>query len=124
MNLQQMEYIVALDKYRHFVLAAEACGVTQPTLSAMIQKLEEELDVKVFNRDRKNITPLPGSGLHPSFPESLSGCQSLHRRTGQQGSDSGTGVRKPGHCTDYASGRFQKPAGDTGLYRTFCSLFL
>ena len=59
MNLQQMEYIVALDKYRHFVLAAEACGVTQPTLSAMIQKLEEELDVKVFNRDRKNITPTP-----------------------------------------------------------------
>lgn len=57
MTLQQMEYIVALNKYRHFVLAAEACGVTQPTLSAMIQKLEEELDVKIFNRDRKNITP-------------------------------------------------------------------
>lgn len=57
MTLQQMEYIVALDKYRHFVLAAEACGVTQPTLSAMIQKLEEELDVKIFSRDRKNITP-------------------------------------------------------------------
>lgn len=57
MNLQQMEYIVALDKYRHFVLAAEACGVTQPTLSAMIQKLEEELDIKIFNRDRKNISP-------------------------------------------------------------------
>lgn len=52
-----MEYIVALDKYRHFVLAAEACGVTQPTLSAMIQKLEEELDVKIFSRDRKNIAP-------------------------------------------------------------------
>ena len=52
-----MEYIVALDKYRHFVLAAEACGITQPTLSAMIQKLEEELDVKIFIRDRKNITP-------------------------------------------------------------------
>ena len=32
-----------------------ACGVTQPTLSAMIQKLEEELDVKIFNRDRKHI---------------------------------------------------------------------
>lgn len=57
MTLQQMEYIVALDKYRHFVLAAEAYGVTQPTLSAMIQKLEEELDIKIFNRDRKNITP-------------------------------------------------------------------
>lgn len=57
MTLQQMEYIVALDKYCHFVLAAEACGVTQPTLSAMIQKLEEELDVKIFSRDRKNISP-------------------------------------------------------------------
>lgn len=57
MTLQQMEYIVVLDKYRHFVLAAEACGVTQPTLSAMIQKLEEELDVKIFSRDRKNISP-------------------------------------------------------------------
>lgn len=56
-NLQQLEYIVALDKYRHFVLAAEACGVTQPTLSAMIHKLEEELDIKLFNRDRNNITP-------------------------------------------------------------------
>ena len=57
MTLQQRENIVALDKYRHFVLAAEACGITQPTLSAMIQKLEEELDVKIFIRDRKNITP-------------------------------------------------------------------
>lgn len=57
MTLQQMEYIVALDKYRHFVLAAEACGVTQPTLSAMVQKLEEELDVKIFNRERKSISP-------------------------------------------------------------------
>ena len=57
MTLQLMEYIVSLYKYRHFVLAAEACGVTQPTLSAMIQKLEEELDVKIFKSDRKNITP-------------------------------------------------------------------
>jgi LysR family hydrogen peroxide-inducible transcriptional activator len=42
MTLQQLEYIVALDKTRHFVRAAEMCGVTQPTLSAMIQKLEDE----------------------------------------------------------------------------------
>lgn len=57
MNLQQMEYIVALDKHRHFQLAADVCGVSQPTLSAMIQKLEDELDVKLFNRNWKNITP-------------------------------------------------------------------
>lgn len=57
MTIQQMEYIVALDKYRHFVLAAEACGITQPTLSAMVQKLEDELDVKIFSRGRKNIVP-------------------------------------------------------------------
>ena len=57
MTLQQMEYIVALNKYRHFVLAAESCGITQPTLSAMIQKLEEELDVKIFDRSNKSVTP-------------------------------------------------------------------
>ena len=48
MTLQQLEYIVAVYRTRHFVKAAEACGVTQPTLSAMIQKLEAELDVKLF----------------------------------------------------------------------------
>ncbi|MBP1676561.1 MAG: transcriptional regulator, LysR family [Bacteroidetes bacterium] len=50
MTLQQLEYIIALDKTRHFVRAAEMCGVTQPTLSAMIQKLEDELDCKIFDR--------------------------------------------------------------------------
>lgn len=50
MNLQQLEYIVALDKHRHFQRAAEACGVSQPTLSALIQKLEEELDLTLFDR--------------------------------------------------------------------------
>ncbi len=57
MTLQQLEYVVALDQYRHFVLAAEACGVTQPTLSAMIHKLEEELGIKLFDRSRKSVTP-------------------------------------------------------------------
>ncbi len=42
MTLQQMEYIVAVDRYRHFNKAAEACGVTQSTLSTLIQKLEQE----------------------------------------------------------------------------------
>ena len=50
MNIQQLEYIIAVDKYKHFGKAAKSCFITQPTLSAMIQKFEDELDVKVFDR--------------------------------------------------------------------------
>jgi len=57
MTLQQLEYIVALDKTRHFVRAAEMCKVTQPTLSAMIQKLEEELGCQVFDRSSHPVVP-------------------------------------------------------------------
>ena len=56
MNIQQLEYIVALDKHRHFQRAAEACGVSQPTLSALIQKLEEELDLTLFDRKSHPIS--------------------------------------------------------------------
>ena len=51
MTLQQMEYIVAVDDYRYFVKAADSCGVTQSTLSLMVKKLEEELDITIFDRD-------------------------------------------------------------------------
>lgn len=51
MTLQQLEYVIAVDEYRYFVKAAEACGVTQSTLSLMIRKLEEELDITLFDRD-------------------------------------------------------------------------
>ena len=57
MTLQQFEYIVALEKFRHFTKAAEHCNVTQPTLSAMIQKLEDELEVKIFDRTQQPIAP-------------------------------------------------------------------
>jgi LysR family transcriptional regulator, hydrogen peroxide-inducible genes activator len=57
MTIQQLEYVLALDKTRHFVRAAELCGVTQPTLSAMIQKLEDEMDCKIFDRSRQPIEP-------------------------------------------------------------------
>lgn len=57
MNLQQLEYIQALDRFRHFGKAAEYCDVTQPTLSTMIQKLEEELGVKIFDRSHQPIIP-------------------------------------------------------------------
>ena len=57
MTLQQLEYIIALDKTRHFVRAAEMCSVTQPTLSTMVQKLEEELGCLIFNRTVQPIEP-------------------------------------------------------------------
>lgn len=57
MTLQQLEYIVALDKYRHFVRAAEACHVTQSTLSMMIQKLEQEIELNIFNREAHPVEP-------------------------------------------------------------------
>ncbi len=55
MNLQQLEYIVAVDTLKHFSAAAAKCNVTQPTLSMMIQKLEEELDVKIFDRSKQPV---------------------------------------------------------------------
>ena len=57
MTLQQLEYIIAVDCHRHFGKAAEHCHVTQPTLSAMIQKLEEELGVRLFDRGVQPIEP-------------------------------------------------------------------
>lgn len=50
MTLQQLEYIVAVDKHRQFSKAAETCFVTQPALSTAIRKLEDELGVVIFNR--------------------------------------------------------------------------
>ena len=52
-----MEYVVAVDKYRHFVKAAESCNVSQSTLSMMIKKLEDELDVMIFDRDDRPVRP-------------------------------------------------------------------
>jgi LysR family hydrogen peroxide-inducible transcriptional activator len=57
MTLTQLEYIVAVDTYRHFATAAEACHVTQPTLSMQIQKLEDELGILVFDRSKQPVVP-------------------------------------------------------------------
>lgn len=57
MTLVQLEYIVALDNYRHFAIAAEKCFVTQPTLSMQIQKLEDSLGVLIFDRSKHPVEP-------------------------------------------------------------------
>lgn len=56
-TLTQLEYIVAVDRLRHFARAAEACHVSQPALSAQVQKLEDELGAIVFDRSKKPILP-------------------------------------------------------------------
>jgi LysR family hydrogen peroxide-inducible transcriptional activator len=56
-SITQLEYVLAVDKYRHFGKAADASHVTQPTLSMQLQKLEEELGVSLFDRSKKPILP-------------------------------------------------------------------
>lgn len=57
MTLVQLRYIVAVDTYRHFATAAEKSFVTQPTLSMQIHKLEEALDVLIFDRSKQPVEP-------------------------------------------------------------------
>jgi len=57
MTFVQLEYIVAVDTYRHFATAAGHCFVTQPTLSMQVQKLEEELGLKIFDRSKQPVIP-------------------------------------------------------------------
>ena len=57
MNLQQLRYVIAVNRFRNFAKAAESCNISQPTLSAMLQKLEEELDVRIFERSNRSVIP-------------------------------------------------------------------
>jgi LysR family hydrogen peroxide-inducible transcriptional activator len=59
MTLTELRYIVAVARERHFGRAAEACFVSQPTLSVAVKKLEDELDVKLFERGSAEITVTP-----------------------------------------------------------------
>jgi LysR family hydrogen peroxide-inducible transcriptional activator len=56
-TLTQLEYIVAVDTFRHFGRAAENCFITQPTLSMQIKKLEEDLEVVIFDRSKQPLIP-------------------------------------------------------------------
>ena len=58
-NLNTLKYVVAVDSHRNFVKAAEACGVSQPALSAAIKNMEEELDTVIFDRNSHPARPTP-----------------------------------------------------------------
>jgi LysR family hydrogen peroxide-inducible transcriptional activator len=57
MTITQLEYVVAIDIYRHFAMAADHCHVTQPTLSMQVNKLEQELGIKIFDRSKQPVVP-------------------------------------------------------------------
>ena len=58
-TLTQLEYLVAVDRYRHFGKASKACHVSQPTLSMQLQKLEDEYGMTFFDRTKQPILPTP-----------------------------------------------------------------
>ncbi len=78
MTFIQLEYITAVDTWRHFSIAAEHCFVTQPTLSMQIQKLEEELGVKIFDRSKQPVVPTEtGAEIIEQARKILSGKEQL-----------------------------------------------
>ncbi len=55
MTITQLLYVLAVAEHKNFTKAAENCNVTQPTLSMQVQKLEEQLNIKIFDRTKKPI---------------------------------------------------------------------
>lgn len=78
MTITQLEYAVAVATYHSFVAAAEKCYVTQPTLSMQIQKLEEELGIKLFDRNnRPNTVTAIGAPIIEQAKVILSECEKV-----------------------------------------------
>jgi LysR family transcriptional regulator, hydrogen peroxide-inducible genes activator len=63
MNFRDLQYAIALERRRSFSRAAEECGVAQPTLSAQVRKLEDELGIELFERDGRTIRVTPTGEL-------------------------------------------------------------
>jgi Transcriptional regulator len=59
MNLRELEYLAAIDEFRHFRKAAEKCFVSQPTLSGQLKKLESEIGVQLVERTTRNVFLTP-----------------------------------------------------------------
>ena len=96
MTLTELKYIVAVARERHFGRAAEACFVSQPTLSVAIKKLEEELDVKLFERgaNEVSVTPL-GEDIVRQAQQVIEQAQAI-REIAQRGKDPVSGPLRLG----------------------------
>ncbi len=75
MNLRDLEYLVAIADHRHFGRAAQACNVSQPTLSMQVRKLEQELGVQLVERSPRQVL------LTPAGAEIVERARSVHRET-------------------------------------------
>ena len=64
MNLRDLKYLVAVAEHRHFGRAADACFVSQPTLSTQVKKLEETLGVVLLERGRRQVMLTPAGPVH------------------------------------------------------------
>ena len=95
-TLTQLEYIVAIDEYRHFATAAEKCFVTQPTLSMQIKKLEDELGVIIFDRSRQPVVPTDlGAKLIEQARMTLSATQRIKEIISQHPNVRGNDIFMP-----------------------------
>lgn len=96
MTLTELRYLVALERERHFGRAADACFVSQPALSVAIRKLEEELNVTLFERTNTdiNVTPL-GQRIVAQAKQVLEYVQTL-KQIAHQGEDTLAGPLRLG----------------------------
>lgn len=96
MTLNELRYILAVARERHFGRAAESCHVSQPSLSVAVKKLEDELQVKIFERRSNEVTLTPtGAAIIDEAEHILDRCDKL-RECAAQGRDPLTGALRLG----------------------------
>ena len=103
MNLQELRYLVAMAEHRHFGRAAEACNVSQPTLSSQIKKLEDELGVTLLERTNKRVDITPVGRPDPGTRAEGAGRGRTDGGGGACGARSAGGAAEAGSDSDAGS---------------------
>ncbi len=96
MTFTQLDYIVAIDNCRHFAKAANQCFITQPTLSMQVQKLEEELGLKIFDRTKQPVVPTEAGAAIIEQARKILGEKNMIEEIVQQKKGIITGLLKVG----------------------------